>query len=150
MLVAGHTYSTAGRGVDGFVARFDPTLTTLLHATYIGGTEGEEILGIAVHPTSGDVYVAGFTGSTDFAGTLQGAQPANAGGDDGFVARLDPTLTTLLGATYLGGSLPDRIVAIAIHPGSGEIYVAGQTISADFPGTAGGAQPSAGPQSRLH
>ncbi len=143
VLVAGHTYSTAGRGVDGFVARFDPTLTTLLQTTYLGGSNGEEILGIAVHPTSGDVYVAGFTGSTDFAGTLPGAQPANSGGDDGFVARLDSTLTTLLGATYLGGSLPDRIVAVAIHPVSGEIYVAGQTLSADFPGTTGGAQPSA-------
>ena len=60
VLVGGYTYSTNGRGVDGFVARFDPTLSTLLHSTYIGGSEGEEILGIAVHPTTGEVYVAGF------------------------------------------------------------------------------------------
>ncbi len=38
VLVAGYTYSTSGRGVDGFVARFDPTLTTLLHSTYVGGS----------------------------------------------------------------------------------------------------------------
>ena len=142
VLVAGYTYSTSRSGVDGFVARFDPTLTTLLHSAYIGGSEGEEVLGIAVHPVSGDVYVAGYTGSTDFAGTLAGAQGNNAGDDDGFVARLDSTLTHVLRATYLGGSLPDRIVAIAIHAGTGEIYVAGQTASLDFPGTAGGAQPS--------
>jgi hypothetical protein len=142
VLVGGYTYSTSGGGVDGFVARFDPTLTTLLHATYIGGSGGEEVLGIAVHPTSGEVYVAGFTASTDFPGTLAGAQRSIAAGDDGFVARLDPSLTTLLGATYLGGSLPDRIVAMGIHPSTGQIYVAGQSISVDLPGTAGGAQPS--------
>ncbi len=95
-----------------------------------------------MHPTTGEVYVAGFTASTDFAGTLTGAQRENAGSDDGFIARLDPTLTQLLGSTYLGGAEPDRIVAIAIHPASGEVYVAGQTVSVDFPGTAGGAQPS--------
>ena len=142
VLVAGYSYSTSGRGVDGLVARFDPTLTTLLHSTYIGGSGGEEIFGIAVNPVSGDVYVAGFTSSADFPAAILGAQRGNAGSDDGFVARLDPTLTQLLRATYLGGSDLDRIVAIAIHPGTGEVYVAGQTISPDFPGTAGGAQPS--------
>ncbi len=148
VLVAGYTFSTSGRGVDGMVARFDPTLTRLLHATYFGGTHGDEILGVAVHPASGDVYVAGFTSSTDLPDTVAGAQPANAGSDDGFVARLDPTLAQLLGSTYLGGGDLDRIVAIAIHPASGEIYVAGQAISTDFPGTDGGAQPSPASEDR--
>ena len=143
VLVAGYTYSsTSGRGVDGFVARFDPTLTTLRHSAYFGGSLGEEILGVAIHPATGDVYVAGYTASSDLPGTLQGAQRAYAGGDDGFVARFDPTLTQLLGSTYLGGSQPDRVVAIAIQPRTGEVVVAGQTVSNDFPGTNGGAQPS--------
>ena len=144
VLVAGYTYSTNGRGVDGFVARFDATLSTLLHSAYIGGSDGEEILGIAVQPLSGDVYVAGVTSSTDFPATLAGAQRENAGSDDGFVARLDANLTRVIGATYLGGSHVDRAVAVAVHPATGEVYVAGQTVSVDFPGTAGGAQPSQG------
>ena len=149
VLVAGHTYSTPGRGVDGFVARYNPTLSTLLHFSFIGGGGGDEILGLAVHPVSGDVYVAGFTSSTDLPGTLGGAQPANAGSDDGFVARFDPTLTQLLGATYLGGGDLDRIVAIAIHPDNGDVYVGGQEISTDFPGTAGGAQPEPAEEDRF-
>ena len=116
VIVAGYTYSTNGHGVDGFVARFDPTLTTLRHSTYFGGSLGEEILGVAVHPATGDVYVAGYTASSDLPGTLTGAQRAYAGGDDGFVARFDSTLGQLLGSTYLGGSQPDRVVAIAIPP----------------------------------
>jgi hypothetical protein len=76
---------------------------------------------------------------------LGGAQPALAGVQDGFVARLNVTLTTLNQATYLGGSAGDPIYSIAIHPGSGEVYVAGITSSTDYPGTAaGGAQPATG------
>ena len=61
---------------------------------------------------------------------------------DAFVARLDATLTTLNQTTYLGGSGEDAGYALAIHPTSGEVFVAGTTSSADFPGTAGGAQPA--------
>src|SRR5262249_26776537 len=60
--------------------------------------------------------------------------------EDGFVARLNARLTALRQATYLGGSGGDEGDALAIAPTTGEVYVAGSTSSADFPGTAGGAQ----------
>jgi hypothetical protein len=44
----------------------------------------------------------------------------------------------LLQASYLGGSGLEEGYAVAVHPSSGEVYVAGTTASADFPGTAGG------------
>jgi len=59
-----------------------------LQATYLGGSGTDEALALAIHPTSGDVYVAGDTGSTNFPGTTGGAQAANGGGLDAFVARL--------------------------------------------------------------
>jgi hypothetical protein len=90
------------------------------------------------------VYVAGFTTSTDFPGTTGGAQAANGGAFDAFVARLSSTLTTLTQATYLGGGGNDQALALAIHPTSGDVYVAGDTGSTDFPGTAGGAQAANG------
>src|SRR5262249_60769776 len=37
VIVAGQSYSNEGHGVDGFVARFDPTLKTLLRFAYVGG-----------------------------------------------------------------------------------------------------------------
>jgi hypothetical protein len=90
------------------------------------------------------VYVAGPTTSTNFPGTTGGAQAASGGGNDGFVARLNTGLTTLRQATYLGGSDIDNAEALAIHPASGELYVAGATVSTNVPGTAGGAQPAYG------
>jgi len=135
----------SGSGFDAFVARLNAALTTLHQATYLGGNLNDEALALAIHPTSGEVYVAGSTASTNFPGTAGGAQPAKDGSTDAFVARLNVALTTLNQATYLGGSGNDDALALAIHPSSGDVYVSGITGSTNFPGTAGGAQPASGP-----
>ena len=122
-------------------------LTTLDQATYLGGGFDDRGGALAIHPTSGDVYVAGDTSSTDFPGTAGGAQPAIGGTIDVFAAHLNVALTTLDQATYLGGGNYDYALyapAVAIHPTSGDVYVTGVTFSTDFPGTTGGAQEAIG------
>jgi hypothetical protein len=112
VLVGGYTYSTNGRGVDGFVAPFDPTLTTLLHSTYIGGS-GERDLGIAVTRRL----------ARSMAGSPLDRLCGNARGSPARQCRRRRrlrrtarwSLTQVLSATYPAGWL-DRIVAIAIHP----------------------------------
>lgn len=132
----------AGNG-DGFVARLTADLRTLVQATYFGGSNYDQPTSIAVHASSREIYVAGTTQSTNLAGTAGGAQPAAGGGFfDGFVVRLDETLTALRQTTYLGGQLDELIRALAIHPATGDVYVTGRTTSLDFPGTVGGAQPT--------
>ena len=125
--------------LDAFVARLNAGLTTLVRATYLGGTAVDRGLGLAVHPVTGGVYVGGLTSSGDFPGTAGGAQSVTDG-SDAFVALLDPTLTTLVQATYLGGKGSDTVAAVAVHPATGEVYVAGSTGSPNFPGTLGSAQ----------
>ena len=127
---------------DLFIERLNASLTELFQATYLGGTDVDYGYGISVHPTRGDVYVTGETYSTDLPGTAAGAQPERAGGVDGFVARLDPTLTRVVQTTYLGASGDDTPYAIAVQPKTGEVLVAGMTTSPGFPGAAGGSQPS--------
>ena len=57
------------------------------------------------------------------------------GGDsDVFVAKLNSSLTSLASSTYLGGSLADSAYA-AYLDASGNIYVAGPTLSTNFPTT---------------
>ncbi|HEX9148110.1 MAG TPA: SBBP repeat-containing protein [Thermoanaerobaculia bacterium] len=147
---AGGAQPGAGGGaINAIVARFNPALTALLQATYLGATSDVIANALAIHPTSGDVYVAGQTSALDFPGTAGGAQPSHAeeaiaGSDDGFVAILNPALTALTGATYLGGTRDDVVTALAIHPTSGEVYAAGWTLAMNFPGTFGGAQPGSG------
>jgi hypothetical protein len=140
----GAAQAAIGGGNDAFVARLTADLTALTKATYLGGSGSDVAQTLAIHPVSGDIYVAGPTSSTNLPGTSGGAQPVNGGGYDAFVARLTANLTTLTQTTYLGGSGSDVPVALAIHPTSGSVYVAGFTASTNFPGTTGGARPANG------
>jgi S-layer homology domain len=140
---AGGAQSTSGGGDDLFAARLDPTLTTLIQSTYLGGSaDEEEFAAVAIQPTSGEVIVAGGTKSSDFPGTVGGAQPVYAGTDDGFVVRLNPSLTSILQSTYLGGGSTDIAENLVIDPTSSDVFVSGFTASAPFPGSFGGAQPA--------
>ncbi len=129
---------------DAFVARLNKELTQILQATYLGGSSFQTAYALAIHPTTGEVYVAGDTSSDDFPGISGGAQSNYNAGSDAFVARLNKELTQILQATYLGGSDFEIPYALAIHPTTGEVYVAGETYSDDFPDTSGGAQASSG------
>jgi len=130
-----------GENGDAFVARLNSNLTQIFQSTYLGGSYGDSAQAIAIHPTTGEIYVAGFTYSTNFPKTTGGAQRSYGGGrGDAFVAKLNKELTQILQSTYLGGRSSDEAIAIAIHPITGEVYVAGRTTSKDFPKTTNGAQ----------
>jgi hypothetical protein len=49
------------------------------------------------------------------------------------------TLTVPWQSTFFGGSQSDIALAMAVHPVSGAVYIAGHTDSADLPGRTGGA-----------
>ncbi len=127
------------------IAGFDRTKTlvvdpTLAWSTYLGGSNGDDVpLGIAVDP-AGNTYVAGATTSATFP-TVAAYQPSLHGGYDAFVAKFDPAGSSLLYATYLGGLADDIALGIAVN-GTGEVFVAGVTGSADFPTSAGAYQTS--------
>ncbi|MGH2620771.1 MAG: hypothetical protein ACRDHG_09405 [Anaerolineales bacterium] len=150
VLVAGETGNdfpgTAGGaqpvGRGAFVARLNSSLTRLIQATYVGGSGFQQAHALAIAPGSGEVLVAGITNSTDFPSAAGGAQPAHGGGTDGFVARLNPTLTALLQSTYFGGVGQEDRIEFDVRPGNGEVFLAGTTFSTNLPGAAGGAQPA--------
>jgi muconolactone delta-isomerase len=138
---SGGAQARYGENGDAFVARLNSNLTQIFQSTYLGGSYGDSAQAIAIHPTTGEIYVAGFTYSTNFPKTTGGAQRSYGGGrGDAFVAKLNKELTQVLQSTYLGGGIKDEVSAIAIHPTTGEVYVAGYTSSANFPNTSGGAQ----------
>ena len=121
---------------DAFVAKFDPLLSgvaSLIYSTYLGGANDDLGNSIAVD-TSNNAYVAGTTLSNDFP-TKNAFQAANAGSDDAFVTKFDPSLSgvaSLIYSTYLGGSMDDLGNGIAVDT-SNKAYVAGTTLSDDFP-----------------
>jgi hypothetical protein len=116
-------------GVDVYVAKLSPA-GKLLYITYLGGSGDDRAYGIAVD-SSGAAVVAGWTYSTNFP-VVNGAQPRLGGGRDGFVAKLNAAGNALVFSTYLGGSGADSGNAVALDP-QGNIYVAGETDSTNFP-----------------
>ncbi len=150
--VAGQTYSSDfpgigggyqqgyGGGGDAFLALLSGDLKTLTHSTYLGGTGADIANSLVV--SGGNVYVAGYTYSSPFPGTSQGAQPAfGAGTIDAFVSLLSADLKTLTQSTYLGENGSNYANSLVF---SGGVYVAGYTDSNTFPGTGEGAQPTFG------
>ncbi len=116
----------------------------LLASTYLGGGGGDGLYEIpTARDADGNVYIAGRTNSADFPTTPGVVQGEPQGGQDVFVAKLTGDLTTLLAATYLGGSAHDGEwpgVGLTLDA-SGNVYVTGQTASTDFPWVPGAYDP---------
>lgn len=139
--------------MDAFVAKFSPT-GQLVYASYLGGTQDDGGMAIAVD-TNGNAWVAGYTLSNDFPITANALQKKNAGGTlfvsptnpppfqgDAFVAEVNPTGTALIYSSFLGGTAADTASLIAIDA-QGNIILAGETYSSDFPVTIAGPHQSA-------
>lgn len=119
--------SLAGKS-DIFLAKLDPMGTQLLYSTYLGGNSTD--YGVGTADSSGNVYVTGNTSSTNFP-VYNGFQPY-FGNTDALIAKLDPTGSTLVYSSYLGGSDSDFGSAIARDAG-GNVWLAGSTFSHNFP-----------------
>ncbi len=138
-------YQTAyGGGVyDAFVAKFNSTGSSLLWGTYYGGT-GQDYGNSIVLDASDNVYITGFTTSTNAISTPGSYQTAYGGGnEDAFIAKFNPTGTALLWGTYYGGSGDDAGNAITLDAGN-DVYVAGQTTSTASISTPGAFQTAYG------
>ena len=146
--VVGYTYSsdfstTTGAydtsynsGNDAFVSKFNGSLTGLLASTYLGGSNGDEANALVID-SSGNIYIAGFTDSSEFPTTASAYDTSRGGATDAFISEFNGALTSLLASTYLGGSgIGDVCYSLAIDSG-GNIYATGYTKSSDFPTTTG-------------
>jgi Beta-propeller repeat len=122
--------SRNGGDLDAFVTKIDTAGSSLVFSSYIGG-EAEDIgYDIAVD-SSGSAHITGTTTSLDFpvADPLQGELKGNR---DAFVVKLTPPGTGYMHASYLGGYEIDYGLSLAVDAG-GDVFVAGQTSSTDFP-----------------
>jgi hypothetical protein len=83
--------------------KIDAQTNLPVFVVYLGGNENDKALGIAVDGTQ-NLYVMGGTSSSNFPLTSGAFQTARRGGWDPFVCKLDPTGSTLLFSTLLGGN----------------------------------------------
>ncbi|MFM2126038.1 MAG: hypothetical protein RL328_2489, partial [Acidobacteriota bacterium] len=127
--IAGAYQASNRGGVDAFVVKLDPTGSSLLYATYIGGSGDDRAAGIAVDAL-GQAHVVGATASSNFP-LASALRSLMVGGKEAFALKLNAAGSALVYSTFLGGSNADLATAVAVD-GSGYAYVAGDTYSADF------------------
>ncbi len=153
-----------GGGFDIVVTKLSADGATIIGSKKIGGTNDDGVnISVTESQTSlfrnygdngrsevildaaGNVYVASCTQSTtsvagDLFPTKNGFQnsPVQSAKQDGVVIKLDPTVSTLLFSSFLGGSGDDAAYVLAINPLTGNVYVAGGTASGDLPGSTAG------------
>ncbi|QNH61823.1 gliding motility-associated C-terminal domain-containing protein [Hymenobacter sediminicola] len=153
-------------GADLFIAKLSANGTTLLGSTYVGGsgtdgvvsvfTAGGTVDGLPGSPVvnygdqfrgdvttdgDGNIYVASVTSSPNFP-TPNGYRTSFQGGSfDAVVLKLSADVRSLLWSTYLGGANSDAAYSLQVDATHG-VYVAGGTLSTNFPTTTGTAQPT--------
>lgn len=115
---------------EAFVTKLNVAGTALVYSTYLGGSGRDEASSIAAD-AAGNAYVAGWTTSTDFQ-TVNALQPTPGGNSDVFVSKLNAAGTAFVYSTYLGGAGGESAAAIAADD-AGSVYVAGSTVSPNFP-----------------
>jgi hypothetical protein len=134
-----------GDGADGpFVAKFN-TAGALVYTALLGGGGAGHAVAVDL---LGNAYATGHVAKNGFpatAGAFQKslANPQDNATTDGFVAKINPTGSKLVYATFLGGAGFDDCNAIAVDKNF-NAYVTGVTNSPNFPTTAGAFQTSLG------
>jgi hypothetical protein len=127
-------YDRTLAGTDVFVAKLNASGSALVYATFLGGTNTDWGLGIAVDG-AGNAYVCGETFSSNFPTTSVAYDRSfNGGLTDAFAAKLNSTGTALVYSTFLGGSQGEGAYAVAVD-GTGNAYLTGLTGSSNFPFT---------------
>ncbi len=103
--------------------------------SYLGGSGNDAAAALAIDTVQGAI-VSGTTDSSDLPVTPNAMQSAPGGGTDAFVARLDTTgfspSSTGTFVSYLGGAGNDRGTGVAVDSNA-VVYVAGDTMSSNFP-----------------
>ncbi|WP_073280663.1 DUF7948 domain-containing protein [Hymenobacter psychrotolerans] len=159
-----------GNGADLFIAKLSANGASLLGSTYLGGSGtdgvvsrlsgtqpngdpatvdgmpgspvfnyGDQFRGDVTTDGDGNIYIASVTASLNFP-TPNGYRTSFQGGTfDAVVVKLAADLRSLVWSTYLGGSSSDAAYSLQVD-GTRGVYVAGGTLSSNFPTTTGSLQ----------
>ncbi len=114
-----------------YITKLDSGLASILASTFLNIGYSDSL----ILDTNENAYVVGYTDQQNFPVTSGAYDTSPNGNDDGFIAKLDSSLSFLLASTFLGDIDKDHIESIDIGV-NGDVYVTGWTWSLNFPTTA--------------
>jgi len=118
----------------GFLMKLNPDGSQIKYCSYISGERFDAPYGIKRSP-DGNFIITGYTMSSTFPVTTDAFDTTLNGGSDIFLMKLTNACDSIIFATYIGGSDQDNAGATISIDSLGNIYLAGDTRSPDFPVT---------------
>jgi hypothetical protein len=118
-----HQPALSGTNNDAYLAKFN-TSGVRQWATYYGGS-GTEYEGICIVEPTGNVYLEGYSNSTNGIATIGSYQTAPLGSYDCFLVKFN-ALGARQWGTYYGGFGSEAGAGLALDP-SGNVYISGFT-----------------------
>lgn len=135
-----HAYKERINVLSKYINSLHQPRSLLVFSTYLGGKSNDRATRIRVD-SAGNSYIGGFTEAWDDFPALNATQQKRGGRKSGIVAKFSSS-GSLLWATHLGGARSNfkynnfeaytEVTGLALDT-TGNIYVAGDTDSVDFP-----------------
>ena len=129
---------------DGFITILDKQIQNVLSSTYLGGNGIDVVNGIVISD-QGNIGIVGTTNSTtNFLNEKETGDTTPQGMEDVFFTTFTNPMSALekVETTFLGGTNSDYGQGIALDT-HGNVYLAGNTWSNDYPTTIGAQYPAA-------
>lgn len=119
---------------EGFICSFSSDLETLQTSTFLGTEDAEQITSVVID-NSNNIIVLGRTDSDIFPSTTGVYDETYNGDDDIFITKMNNDLTSIIASTYFGGAAYFEYPEKMDIDNDGNLIIAGQTGSTDFPTT---------------
>ena len=116
-------------GTEAFLVKLSNDGRSIRYVVIIGGNSIDVPKDVDVDEY-GNAFVVGYTASTNFPLTRNSIKNRLSGYWDGFLVKVNSSGQNLSFSTYFGGSRPDRVFSVKVRD---YIYLAGYTVSSDFP-----------------
>jgi gliding motility-associated-like protein len=146
---------TFNGNADIVVTKINSSGTAILGSTYVGGSlnegcniysdettfgslkynYGDDARSEVIVDIAGNIYVAASSSSTDFPVTSNAYQNIKGAVQDAVFFKLNPSLSTLMYSTYIGGGGDDAAYVLALDRNQTHVYVGGGTNSSNFVGS---------------
>lgn len=113
---------------DGIIAKFNSNLSVTNFCTYFGGSGNDACISLGLNESTGNLYIAGATTSTDLPGDKTNTVASTFQGDttDGFISIIKTDGSRIVKTTYEGTTGNDMIYGLQLDK-NGYVYITGTT-----------------------